>query len=112
MTQSEDSKKRIEELCDDFCQTHDRNNDGKVFSPWSFKEGYRFGMQDPESNSERIKQLEGLLGECESVVTTFIHGVMDFKGCHREVKLMDKLSDTIVVMNKIRQLKAAKEGGK
>lgn len=56
--------------------------------------------QDPKDNSERIKQLEGLLEECESFLEDFMSGTVSLKYSMSEG---DKL---------FQKLKSAKEGGK
>lgn len=63
--------------------------------------GYLAGMQDPEANSERIKQLEGLLGECEGLLQI------------AEKNLFFEGSDVYEsrITSVIGKLKAAKEGG-
>lgn len=63
---TEAAKKRMEEEISDYMMTHDRNNNENVFSPWSFRKGVEFGMQDPEANKELLEEMESFLEDLTS----------------------------------------------
>lgn len=72
----------------------------------TFQNGYKAGMQDPEANSERIKQLEGLLGECEK----YIHRIKDHSVSKGYLNVVGLSRQMIYLIDEYKELKAAKEG--
>lgn len=97
--QSEESKKRMEELGKNWRYPNSKR---------CWVEAYQAGMQDPEANSERIKQLEGLLGECEK----YIHRIKDHSVSKGYLNVVGLSRQMIYLIDEYKELKAAKEGGK
>lgn len=89
------------------------NNLAKMLHPLSgenqeaFREGYRSGMQDPESNQKEVANLQTLLGECEEAMSDLIS---------MEILIYGRISNlhggAIINLNNVLQKIKAARGGK